>query len=128
MYTSLSEIIHGWGKNVFAAGRDAVPLGGFGRVIYPLLLLAGPLAGLVPALVLIAAAISEAAPHSLLLWAGIAQLANWIWWLHVYHEIGESPLYALISPLGAAMVTYIFMRAIVRGQRVAWKGREYVSN
>ena len=27
MYTSLSELIHGWGKNVFAGGRDSVPLG-----------------------------------------------------------------------------------------------------
>ena len=127
MYTSLGEIIHGWGKNVFAAGRDAVLLGRFGRAIYPLLLLSVPLTGLLPALVIIVGGLAGF-PAPILLWAAIAQAATLIWWLYVYHHIEESPFYAVIAPLGAALIFYIFLRAIVRGQRVAWKGREYVSS
>jgi hypothetical protein len=55
------------------------------------------------------------------------QLASWVWWIYVYHSIGESPIYAMISPVGAAIIFYIFLRAVIRGQQVAWKGREYVS-
>jgi len=126
MYTSLSELVHGWGKNVFAAGRDATPLGRFGRVIFPALLLSAPLMGFLPVLILITGALFPL-PDSLILWAAIVQLANWVWWIYVYHSLGESPVYAMISPVGAAIIFYIFLRAVVRGQRVAWKGREYVS-
>ena len=38
MYTSLRELIEGWGKNIFAGGRDAMPFGALGRAIFPLLL------------------------------------------------------------------------------------------
>jgi chlorobactene glucosyltransferase len=127
MYTSLSELIHGWGKNVFAGGRDSVPLGTFGRVFFPFLLLAGPLIGFLPALVLIAR-IFVAFPESIVLWAVIAQAALLLWWLFVYLQLGESPVYAVIAPLGAAAVFYIFGRAALRGQNVSWKGRSYVSS
>jgi len=54
MYTSLGEIVRGWGKNVFAGGRDSVPWGMFGRLIFPFLLFSAPMITIAPAAVLIA--------------------------------------------------------------------------
>ena len=126
MYTSLGELVRGWGKNVFAGGRDSVPFGLFGRLLFPLLLLSAPLFNLVPALVLIASVVAPVS-SALLLWATIAEVAMLVWWIYLYGSIGESPLYSLLSPLGALMVFYIFLRAALRGQRVLWKGRQYIS-
>lgn len=126
MYTSLRELIDGWGKNMFAAGRDSVPFGRIGKLIYPVLLLLSPVTGFLPALVLIASAFAIL-PHPLVLWAAIAQACLFMWWLYVYAIIGESPLYAFLTPLGAAMTFWIFLRAVLRGRRVIWKGREYLS-
>ncbi|MEO7367646.1 MAG: glycosyltransferase, partial [Gemmatimonadaceae bacterium] len=47
MYTSLSELIHGWGKNVFAGGRDSVPMGWVGQIFFPFMLLLAPLISLI---------------------------------------------------------------------------------
>jgi hypothetical protein len=33
----------------------------------------------------------------------------------------------LLTPLAAAMLLFIIARAIVRGRRVGWKGREYLA-
>src|SRR4029078_11036087 len=38
MYTSLRELIDGWGKNVFAGGGEAMAFGAFGRGIFSALL------------------------------------------------------------------------------------------
>ncbi len=126
MYTSLGELVRGWGKNVFAGGRDSVPFGAFGKLLFPFLLISAPLFGLVPALVLLASLL-VALPAPLVMWALLSQSALLIWWAFVYRGLGESLFYALISPIGAAVLLYIFLRAALRGQRVAWKGREYVS-
>lgn len=124
MYTSLSELVHGWGKNVFAGGRDSVPLGIIGQIFFPFLLLLAPLISLVPPLVLLVS-IVVVLPHAVDLWAMVSSVALLVWWVFVYIEMKESPLYALLSPLGAAVLFYIFLRAVIRGKRVAWKGREY---
>ncbi len=126
MYTSLGEIVRGWGKNVFAGGRDSVPWGWFGRLIFPFLLLSAPLFTLAPAVVLIASLFADM-PGSLSLWAIMAAGAQIVWWIAVYHRMHVSPLYAVISPLGALVVLHIFARAALRGQRVTWKDRVYVS-
>ncbi len=126
MYTSLSELIHGWGKNVFAGGRDAAMFGTLGRILFPVLLLSTPLFGLVPALVLIYAAVFGS-PDGLLVWAAVATGATLLWWAFLYLKMEVSPLYALIYPLGSAVIFYIFLRATLRGSRVRWKGRDYVS-
>ena len=127
MYTSLGELVRGWGKNVFAGGRDSVPFGAFGRLIFPLLLLSAPMFSLAPFLVL-AAGLLVSLPEVVLLWAMIAQIASLAWWVYVYWQIDESPFYAVISPLGAVVILYIFSRAAVRGQRVVWKYRTYISS
>ena len=126
MYTSLRQLIHGWGKNVYAGGRDAVPFGVIGQLIFPLLLLSAPLIGLAPFVVLIASLFLSMS-DSLLLWGLIAQASLLLWWAYVYRSIGESLLYVLLSPLGALVTLFIFARAVLRGQRVVWKDREYIS-
>jgi chlorobactene glucosyltransferase len=126
MYTTLRELIEGWGKNTFAAGLDSVPLGKVGRAMFPVTLPLTPLTGFAPALVLLAS-LFVSVPGALMLWAAIAQVCLLLWWLYVYWMIGESPLLALLSPLGAAMTFYIFLRAVLRGRNVRWKGREYRS-
>lgn len=126
MYTSLGEIVRGWGKNVFAGGRDSVPWGWFGRLIFPFLLFSAPMFTLAPAIVLVAALFTDV-PQSLLLWAILAGAAHLIWLMAVYRRMNVAPLYAIISPLGALVILYIFARAALRGQRVIWKDRVYVS-
>ena len=124
MYTSLRELIEGWGKNIYAGGRKAMPLGAFGRAIYPLLLVTPGLLGVVPPIVL-ALGLLGVVGAGALTWAAIATSANLVWWLLVYLWLRLSPVYALLHPLGAAMVLYIALGAIARGRRVRWKERDY---
>jgi chlorobactene glucosyltransferase len=126
MYESLGEIITGWRKNVFAGGLDAVPFGRIGRTFFPLVLLLPPLMQLLPVLVLTLGAFGQATPGAML-WATIASIATLLWWIVVYITIGESPFYALTYPLGALVLLYIFVTAVMRGRRVTWKGRTYLS-
>ena len=124
MYTSLRELVEGWGKNIYAGGRDAMPLGAWGRAVYPVLLVLPALSGLVPPIIL-ALALTGGAGQGVLLWAAIVTGVNLLWWLLVYTALRLSPLYALLHPLGAAALLYIALRAIVRGRRVRWKERDY---
>jgi chlorobactene glucosyltransferase len=127
MYASLGEIVSGWRKNVFAAGLDSVPFGRVGRTMFPLFLLLPPLMELLPPLALTFAAFGVPAGPTLLLWATISTAATLLWWILVYATIRENPLYALLYPLGALMLLYIFVSAVIRGRRVSWKGRTYIS-
>jgi chlorobactene glucosyltransferase len=127
MYASLREIIGGWQKNVFAGGLDSVPFGKVGRTLFPLFLLMPPLMELVPLLALVLAATGFATGGTLLLWAAISVAATLGWWIVVYVTVRENPLYALAYPLGALVLLYIFLTAVVRGRRVSWKGRTYIS-
>jgi hypothetical protein len=124
MYSSLRYLIEGWGKNVYAGGRKAMPLGALGRAIFPLLLITPGLFGFVPPIVL-ALGLLGVVGSGVLTWAAIATAANLMWWFVVYAWLRLSPVYALLHPLGSAMVLYIALGAIVRGRRVRWKEREY---
>jgi chlorobactene glucosyltransferase len=124
MYTSLRELVEGWGKNVYAGGVDAMPAGALGRAVFPLALMTPGLLGLVPPLVLLLGLLGVVG-HDALVWASIATGANLVWWVLVYAWLRTSLLYALLHPLGAALVLYIALGAIARGRRVRWKGREY---
>jgi chlorobactene glucosyltransferase len=125
MYTSLRELIDGWGKNLYAGGRDAMPFRAAGRAIYPLLLISPALSGLIPPLLLLLAALGVCG-HGVLLWSAIVTAANLAWWAAVYRWMKYSPAYALLHPVGAAALLYITVRSIVRGKRVQWRGREYI--
>ncbi len=127
MYASLREIISGWRKNVFAGGLDSVPFGKVGRTLFPLFLLMPPLMELLPPLVLVLAATGVATSGTLLLWAAISGTATLLWWIVAYITIRENPLYALAYPLGSLVLLYIFLTAVIRGRRVRWKGRTYIS-
>lgn len=127
MYASLGEIIRGWRKNVFAGGLDSVPFGRVGRTLLPLALLLPPLMELVPLLALLFAVLGMPTGAGLLLWATISTAATLVWWLVVYITVKENPLYALAYPLGALILLYIFITAVIRGRRVSWKGRTYIS-
>lgn len=124
MYSSLPELLAGWGKNIYAGGRDSVPFGALGRAIFPLLLLIPPLIGLLPAVLLVLGAFGVVSGTAFA-WAAIVFSVNMVWWIAVYLFVGLSPLYALLHPLGALMLLYISVRAIVRGRQVHWKGRDY---
>lgn len=124
MYTSLGELVEGWGKNIYAGGRDAMPLGVAGRVVFPLALLTPALFGLAPPLVL-ALALAGALGGDALLWGAVTTTANLAWWLLVYAWLRLSPAYALLHPLGAGVLLFIAARAIARGRRVRWKDRDY---
>jgi chlorobactene glucosyltransferase len=126
MYTSLSELIQGWGKNVFAGGRDAVPWGRAGQLAFPFLLLIAPVIVSAPPLLLIASALVHL-PFAFVVWSAISSGALLVWWVAVYIQMKRSPLYALLTPIGALVIFFIFARAIARGRRVTWKERSYVS-
>ncbi|PYP64003.1 MAG: hypothetical protein DMD26_13915, partial [Gemmatimonadetes bacterium] len=126
MYTSLSELVDGWGKNVFAGGVDAMPGGAFGRLVFPLVLPAIPLMTLVPPIVL-GIALSGAVGTGWLAWSAICVAASLIWWTLIYRGFRQRVWYALLYPVGAAVVLFIVLRAIARGRRVGWKGRQYVA-
>jgi chlorobactene glucosyltransferase len=126
MYTTLPEIMAGWRKNMFAGGREAMPWGRAGQIVLPALLLLGPLMTLAPVLVL-AAALLLPAPAWLVAGSAIALAAQLVTWAVVYRWM-EAPIgYALLFPLGAAVVGLVALQAIARGADVEWKGRRYVT-
>ncbi|HJP85398.1 MAG TPA: glycosyltransferase family 2 protein [Gemmatimonadaceae bacterium] len=127
MYGSLREIINGWRKNVFAGGLDAVPFGKVGQSLFPLALLLPPMLELLPPLALILAALGFPSGNDTILWAAISSASTLLWWIVAYLTIRENPLYAIGFPLGALMLLYIFFTAVIRGRRVTWKGRTYIS-
>ena len=126
MYTSLAELVRGWRKNVYAGGREAMPLGAFGQLLFPLLLLLPSLAQLFPIAVLVAACLTPVSDRETLS-AIIKVGATLTFWSTVYRRASLSPLWALLFPLGAAAYAAIALQAIARGRRVEWRGREYLS-
>jgi hypothetical protein len=126
MYASLAELIGGWRKNVYAGGRQAVP-GKVGRALFPLILLSAPVIGLAPVIALVLALIGVLST-AWLVWSSIAVAVALIFWIAVYISMRESPLYVVLYPLGMLMLLYIFTAAIVRGSRVEWKERSYLSS
>jgi len=127
MYRSLPEIIDGWTKNIFTAAPDSMPGGAPARLLIPVLLLAMPLLVLAPPLVLLAQFVLPIGTN-LIAWAMLGTLVMLVFWFLIYGALaGYTPLYAFTFPLGAGVVLYIVVRAIWRGRRVTWKGRDYVT-
>lgn len=127
MYASLSELVRGWGKNIAAAGVDAMPGGSIGRRLFPLALVNAPLMGVIPAVVL-GLALGGALSMSWLVWSAICLAIGVVGRAVIYLALGSPPVvYALLHPIGSAATLYIALRALVRGRRVEWKGREYIA-
>jgi chlorobactene glucosyltransferase len=130
MYTSLAELRAGWGKNIFAAGRETVPFGVVGKALFPLLLFLPALGGLIP-FVALSLGLLQLLGTTALSFGAISFAANLIWWFMVYHWL-EMPWalsigYALLHPLGALVFLEISFGALIRGRRVRWKEREYIA-
>ncbi len=126
MYESLGELVAGWSKNIYAAGRHGMRGGRVGRLLYPAILLGTPLFGLAPVVALILGAFGVLSA-AWTLWGAIAVGAALVWWLLAYRAMRQPMFYAPLFPLGALVVMYIAALALARGQRVAWKGREYLA-
>lgn len=124
MYTSLDEIVRGWRKNVYVGGRDAMPSGPLMRALFPMALLAAPLFSLAPVVAFLAGLAGLASPH-VFLWAAVCVLVTLGFWMAAYAFQRLPVWYAAAYPLGAAVVLYIAVAALVRGGRVEWKGRAY---
>jgi chlorobactene glucosyltransferase len=125
MYTSLSEIVNGWTKNMVTAGADTLPPGIVSRLLLPVLLLVVPLMHLAPPVTLIASLFVPIWIGALK-WATVCSAVLLAWWAIIYvRAFRRSPYYALTLPLGAVVVLFIIARATVRGRAVEWKGRKY---
>ena len=119
MYRSLAEVVAGWSKNL-ALG---VPL-----MFPPIRLVrrAAPYLMWLPALCWIVPPVLWAVYGWGWGWAAATTLVSLAIWMTVYWAEGAPLRYALLYPLGAAMVAYIMIRSAIRGgRRVEWRGRVY---
>jgi len=122
MYSSLGEIVSGWEKNVYAAGRETLPDGAVADLLARVLVPLPAIVALVPPLALLPGvgggavgfAFGVSASLSLVLAFGIVGRAFRI-----------APWYALTFPLAALVYLVISVRAVARGRRIRWKGREF---
>jgi chlorobactene glucosyltransferase len=126
MYTSLGEIRRGWGKNIFAAGRDTLPLGPLTRRIFPFIFPLPGLVPLIPPVMLLLGALGVLGPGALL-FGSVATAATLLFWMGVYAYARLNPLWAFCFPLAAIVFSAISAEAAWRGNRVSWKGRAYES-
>lgn len=126
MYTSLRELRKGWGKNVFAAGRDTVALGPVTRRIFPFVFPLSVLPAMLPTLAFLAGWTGLLGTGAI--WfAAVTAPGHLLFWMGVYAFSRRNPLWALLHPLGALVVAWIWTEAAWRGSRVEWKGRHYLS-
>lgn len=126
MYAGLGELMRGWGKNVYAGGRDSIELGALGRAALRVVFPVPALWNVLPALMVLVAAVG-ALPPSVLWWGITCYAASVLFWMLVNHEFGVPAWYALLYPLAAAMMAWLLTLAAWRGDRVEWKGRTYRS-
>ena len=127
MYASLPELVGGWRKNVYAGGRNAAMGGWVGRTAFPFVLLGMPLIGIVP-VVALALALAGVLSSAWLIWSAVVVAVSLGFWGAIYAFMGAPLGYALLYPLGLAMLFYISAGAVARGRRVEWKSRRYVSS
>jgi chlorobactene glucosyltransferase len=134
MYHSLSSLVRGWRKNVYAGGRHSMRGGRIGRALFPALLLSAPLFVIVPPLALLSLLLMR-------LWAANGAAITWwdapfVWSVVATASVlltvgtinrfnGEPWHRALLAPLGGALMLAIFAMAIARGNAVQWKDRGY---
>jgi len=129
MYQSLGEIIEGWTKNMAVGARQAG--GWWGRLAIPGIVSFLLLAWLLPPLALLTAlldlGLGESSDRSVVLgWSSLSTLIGVLLWSRIYPHFEVPPPYALLYPLGAAVVAGIATRSWLRGEgRIEWKGRRY---
>ena len=126
MYEGLGEIVRGWGKNVYAAGRDSLDLGPIGhavlRVIFPL-----PALWEIVPIGLAIGAVFRVVPPAVGIWGALVYAITALYW-GIVHALAKQPVWwGLLHPLASVMIFIIFTRAAWKGDRVEWKGRAYQS-
>ena len=118
MYRGLREIVAGWSKNLALGAPLMTPPIALVRKVIPDLMWLPALFWIAPPVVLLLGGPLGPA-------AAIATAASLAIWLEVYAEERAPLWYALLYPLGAAMVGFIMIRSALRGDRVEWRGRQY---
>ena len=94
--------------------------------MFPFVLPLVPLLTILPGVALLCA-LGIGTGGALLTWSITCFGANLLWWAVIYRGFRQRVWYALLHPVGAAVLLFIILRAIARGRRVGWKGREYVA-
>ena len=126
MYSGLAEIARGWGKNLYAAGRDTIPVGPVGQTMLRIFVPAPALWEIAPVVAMVAA-IAGAASPAVGAWGGLAYGVTTLYWM-VMHRAMRAPLwYALLHPVASVVMFGMLARAAWKGERVEWKGRAYRS-
>lgn len=127
MYTSFREIVAGWSKNLAAGARMASPR--FLALAMPWVAAAAILAlWVLPPVVLLLATLFPSMlgdPAGTIRWAGGATAAGLFFWIVLRARYRAYPHYALLYPVGATIVAWLFLRSGRLGRRVSWKGRAY---
>jgi chlorobactene glucosyltransferase len=118
MYGSLREILAGWTKNLASGAPLMAPP-------IPLVRAALPYVMWLPALFWLAPPVLWLTTGWL--WAAIATVISLVTWIAVYVKDRAPVWYALLYPLGAALVAFIMIRSAIRGQKIEWRGRVYKS-
>lgn len=123
MYTSLDELVRGWSKNVVLGALATLPPGLL-RTVAPPGIVAGTIfLWLMPPVVFAAGLLGAGEP--LVTWGWIVVGMSALFWSAVSARMGVNAIYGLLYPLGAAVGTWIYLRAWIRGGKVEWKGRTY---
>src|ERR1035437_343864 len=126
MYAGFGEIWRGWGKNIWAAGRDTIQGGRAARALMRLVAPLVPLWEIAPTLAVVLALLGLA-PAAVGVWGGIAYALSTLYWVVMHVGLRAPAWYAVLNPLASCVLLALFVRAAWRGDRVEWKGREYRS-
>ena len=126
MYEGLGEIVRGWGKNVYAAGRDSMKLGPIGHAVLRGIFPFPALWEIVP-IGLAIGAVFGVVPPAVGIWGALVFAITAFFWGIVYRLAKQPVAWGLLHPLASMMIFGIFTRAAWKGDRVEWKGRAYQS-
>lgn len=117
MYQSLAGILEGWTKNLASGIPLAFPPIPLVRTVAPYVMWLPALVWIVPPVLWATLGVP---------WAAATTAVSLVIWLVVNWAEAVPLWYALLYPIGAAMVAAIMIRSAVRGSRkVEWRGRVY---
>jgi hypothetical protein len=123
MYRSLSGIVEGWCKNLARGAQLALTpvIGRIATWVGALFLLAAWVAPLI--LLLAGFFVSALAPFRLA--AAIIVGVSLLFWTVVPVYLRTRATLSAFFPLGAVVTAFLLVRSSMRGNRIAWRGREY---
>lgn len=126
MYRSLSELVDGWGKNLYVGSRQS--MGGRSAWLAPF----APAAMIATVLTLWVAptvgfllSLAGVLPPAVVPWSVITYGLATLFWIGVHRRFRAPLSLAPLHPLGALVAVGIVLKSWRGGSRVRWKGREY---